>query len=191
MNERYKHYYKGKGILIGLGALVLIGLCLMLCFGAAAFTMMQRGPAYGTMPYVQPPVGEEGGVAPPVYHGPGFFGGGRHGGFGPFGLFFFGVGMFFKLLFFGLVLFLLIGLVKRFCFGWHWCPPYWGKPPQGEEGEDQPHFVRGPWAWHHRHHRHWGPFPWCEPGPEPESGDEEAEGEPNSEPNNEPDAAAE
>lgn len=172
MDERFRD----KRIWIGLGALVLIGLCLMLCFGAMAFTMMQRGPAYGAVPYVQPPVGEEGGAVPPAYYGPGPFGRGQHGGFfGPFGFLFFGVGMIFKLLFFGLILLLLIGLVKRFCYHGHphWWPPYWGKPPEGEEGEDRPHFVRGPWAWHHRG-KHWGPFPWCEP--EPGS----AEGEPDT-----------
>ncbi len=178
MNESYKHH-KSKGIVVGLGALALMGLCLMLCFGGAAFTMMHRGSVYGAMPYVQPPAGEEGGVAPPVYHGPGFSGRGFHGGFGPFGLLFFGVGMIFKLLFCGLVLFLFIGLVKWFCHGgpWFWRPPYWGKPPQGEEGENNSPFVRGPWAWHH-HGRHWGPFSWCGPTPEPESGGQEAEGEP-------------
>ena len=168
MDERFR----GKRVWIGLGALVLIGLCLMLCFGAMAFTM--RGPVYGAVPYVQPPAGAEGGAAPPLYYVPTPFGWGLHGGFGPFGLLFLGVGMIFKLLFLGLILFLLIGLVKRFCYGGPhpWGPPFWGKPPEGEEGENKPRTGWGPWAWH-CHSKHWGPPP---SGAAPEPGG--AEGEP-------------
>jgi len=161
--------FRGKKLWIGLGALAIVFLCLMLCgLGAMAMVTTSRGPV------VQPPAGEEGAAPPPTHYGHGPLGMGRSVGWGPFGILSFGLGLLFKLLFFGLLLLLLIGLAKRLFWGHRaWCPPYWGQPPEGKEGEDKPYAAWGPWAWAWYQCKHWGPPPWR--GSEPEPSDEEGE----------------
>lgn len=161
MDERFR----GKGLLVGFGALAIIFLCLMMCgFGAIATMGGARAPVY-----VQPPPGEEGAAPPPAYYGHGPAGVGRHGTFGPFGLIFGAIGALLKLAFFGLLLLLLLGLVKRVFFGHrHWGPPPWGKPPEGKEWKGRPHGRWGPWAWH-CHGKYW------EQEGEPAEGEDESD----------------
>jgi hypothetical protein len=154
-----EYFGKHKGW-IGLGALAIILLCVMMCALGAFFMLATRsGPAYGVVPQVQAPAGEEGAAPPAVtyyHHGP--LGMGRGGAFSPFGFLF-------KLLFGGLILLLLFGLVMRLFWGRrHWAPYYQGKPPK--EWKGKPHGMWGPWAWHH----HGGPW-----GPEAEPADEETD----------------
>lgn len=162
MDERFrkhKHWF-------GLGALLLIFLCIMLCaFGALATMFTRSAPGYGAVPYVQAPAVEEGAAPPATYQGHGPLG--RHSGFGPLGLIGAGIGLIFKLLLFGLLLVLLLGLVRRIFWGHRWsyghwgppCPP--GAPPRGDKGADAPASGWGPPPWHH-HGKHWGPPPWCQ-----------------------------
>jgi hypothetical protein len=169
MDERFRD----KRHWIGLGALVIVFLCVALCalgaMGTVGMSMMRSETAY-----VQPPAGEEGAVPPPTYHGHGPLG--RFGGTGPFHVLGFGIKLIFGLLFFGLLALLLIGLVKRLFWGhrWGWAP-YGGRPPKGKKGEGKSD-AWGPWGWHH-HRKHWGPPPWW--AAEPEASGEE--GEPDAE----------
>jgi hypothetical protein len=92
MDERFR----GKGIWIGLGALVIIFLCLMMCgFGAMVTMATRSSSAYGVVPQVQPPTAEEASAAPPAYYGHGPVGMGRHGGFSPIRFVFLGGGLLF------------------------------------------------------------------------------------------------
>lgn len=179
--RRNRHWF-------GLGALLIIFLCVALCgLGAMATMFTRSAPGYGAMPYVQPPAGEEGapsvdGVAPPpTYYGHGPLGMGRAGHTGPFGFLFGAVGFLLKLAFLGLLMLLLLGLAKWLFWGgrhWghgHWgppCPP--GKPWKGKkgEGESEDDAEWGPQAWR-RHFKHWGPPPWW--GPEAEQAGQEDE----------------
>jgi hypothetical protein len=171
--RRNKHWF-------GLGALLIIFLCVALCgLGAMATMFTRSAPNYGAVPYVQPPAVEEGVAPPATYYGHGPLG--HHGGWGPFGIIGMGIGLIFKLLFFGLLVLLLLGLVKRLFWGHrHWGHGYWGPPcPPGKpwkgttgESEDESHAEWGPRAWH-RHFKHWGPPPWW--GPEPKTPDSTSE----------------
>jgi hypothetical protein len=168
MDERLRE----KKHWIVLGALAIVFLCVLLCaLGAFGMLVVRSGPAY-----VQPPTGEEGVVPPTMYHGRGPLSMGQYGGWGPFGIIGFGFSLLFKLAFFGLLLLLLFGLIRRLFWGRrHPWPPYWGKPPQGKEGEKGSGAAWGPWAWHH-HRKHWGPHPgW---GAEPEPAGREGEPDP-------------
>lgn len=138
MDERFR----GRGIWVAAGGLAIIFLCLMLCaMGAMATMFLRQGPAYGVVPQIQAPAGEDGGVAPPITYGPVV---GRPAGYGPFGLIGAGIGLLFRLAFFGLLLLLLLGLVRRLFWGpRHWHHRHPGKPPKGK-----PYPGWGPWAWH-------------------------------------------
>jgi len=163
MDERLK----GKGLLVGFGALAIVLLCLMMCGFGAMFTMSgARAPVY-----VQPPAVEEGAVPPPASYGHNPLHMGRHGATGPLGFVFGAIGGLFKLAFLGLLLLLLLGLVKRvFCGHRFWGPMHWGhmpggphhrgKPPEGKEWKGKPHGMWGPWAWHCHGH-------YAEPGGKP------------------------
>jgi hypothetical protein len=164
-----------KKVWIAGGGLAILFLCVLACgLMFMAFAVTHAGSAYGVVPYVQPPAGEESGeAAPPIQYGYGPFGMGRHSGFGPMGFLSFGIGLVFKLLLFGLLFLLLLGLIKRIAWGhlaWHHMYRY--GPPKGKEGEGKPQAAWGPWAWH-RHRAHWGPPPWW--GPAPEAAGEEGE----------------
>ena len=171
--RRNKHWF-------GLGALLIIFLCVALCgLGAMATMFTRSAPGYGAVPYVQPPAAEEGAAPPATYYGHGPLG--HHGGGGLFGIIGAGIGLIFKLAFFGLLLLLLLGVVKRIFWGHHfgryahWGPPSPpGKPWPGKkgEGESRDYAQWGPHAWH-RHFKHWGPPPWW--GPEAEAARQEDE----------------
>lgn len=146
MDERFK----GKGLWIGLGALVIVFLCIGLC-ALGAMGMMFTRTSVAPVPYV-PQVTEDGAVPPPVYQGHGPIGMGRLGHAGPFGFFGGVIGFFFKLAFFGLILLLFLGLIKRICWGpRHWRYAHPGKPPTPEEWKKWKHKHHGwgpPWTWH-------------------------------------------
>ena len=168
MDERFR----GKGLLIGLGAMAIVFLCILLCGMGAMFA----GPR--SQVYVQPPVAQESSAPPPppALYGHGPAGVGRYGVAGPLGFIFGAIGALFKLAFLGLLLLLGLGLVKRFFFGHRcWGPPPGWKPPEAQEGEGKAYAAWGPRAWH-RYHRHWGPPPWWAAPSEPDAeGDEPGE----------------
>lgn len=163
---------------IGLGALVIIFLCVALCgLGAMATLFFRGGPTAGAVPYVQPPAGEVAQAAPPVVYGHSPMG---IGWSSPLGFIGGAIGLLFRLAFFGLLLLLLIGLVKRLFWGPRWGSHHWaahhpGMPPRGKPWKGAPHSQWGPpWAWR------------CAPQPgeaEPAAGSESDEPE-------EPDATA-
>jgi len=156
MNE----HFRGKRLWIGLGALALVALCVVLCVGAAAFSALHSGQGHRAVLDVQPNAGQEGGAVAPNYHGPFGWGMDRTRGFGPVRLLLRAGLCALPLLFFGLVLFLVVGLVRRRCWGrGHWGSPPGAQPPEGEN-------RGGPWAWHHHGHP-WGPQPGSAPAPEP------------------------
>jgi hypothetical protein len=156
MDERFK----GKRLWIGLGALAIVGLCLMLFLGAmAAFAFQRHGSVHGMAPQVeqvQPPTTQEGGAVPQLPYGPGGWGMGRHRGLMPLRSLFLGVLCFLPLLFFGLIAVLAVGLARRRC---------WGRWSEAEEGPRGTRGPCGPGAWHH-HGWHWGPPPGWGPPPE-------------------------
>jgi hypothetical protein len=158
MDERFR----GKVHWVALGVAAIVFLCVMLCALGVFSMLLIRSDAV----YVQPSTGEEG-AAPPASYGP--FQAGHYAHWEPFGIIGAGLSLAFKLLLFGLLLLLFFGLFKRLLWGHrYWCPPYWSKPPKGQEGEGKPGSAWGPWTWHHHHHRpHWGPPPGWAPRSEP------------------------
>lgn len=166
MDERFR----GKGLWFGLGAVVLISLCLLLMCGAA-FALL--APSRVAPVYVQPPAASEGAVQPPV----------TYYGLSPLGGLFEGVRMLFRLAFMGLLLLLLLGVVRRLSWGpHHWRPHYWAQGSSGPGSEGQPGGEarpRAPWDW--RWHHHWGPPPWCGPAPEHAAGEGKVPGAPEAE----------
>ena len=156
MNEQFR----GKRLWIGLGALALVGLCVMMCLGAAAFFALHSGQGHRAMLDAPPSAGQEEGTVAPTNRGPFGWGMDRARGFGPARLLFRAGLCTVPLLFFGLIALLAVGLVRRRC----WAHGHWGSPPgaQPPEGENR----GGPFAWHHRGHP-WGPPPWSAPAPEP------------------------
>ena len=152
MNESFR----GKRLWIVLGALALIGLCLVLCLGAVAFFAMHSGQAHRVALDAQPTAVQEGGVVAPTYHGPFGWGMDRSRGFGPVRLLFKAGLCTLPLLFLGLIFVVVVCFARRRCWGHgHWGPPSGAQPPEGEN-------RGGPWAWHHHGHP-WGP----PPGPAP------------------------
>jgi hypothetical protein len=158
MDERFR----GKRLWIGLGALAIIGLCLMLFLGTmAAFVLLRSSSAYGTVPHmeqVQPPTGQEEGAVPQLRYGPGSWGIGRHHGRVRLGLLFMGALCVLPLLFFGLIALLAVGLARRRC---------WGRWSEGEGGSGGTCGPCRPGDWHH-HGWHWGPPP-EQPGDKPDT----------------------
>ena len=163
MNERFR----GKGLWIGLGALALVGLCVVLCLAAAAFFALRPGQVHRVALDVQPTAVQEEGAVPPTYRGPFGWGMDRSRGFGPVRLLFKAGLCILPLLFFGLIFVVVICVARRRCWGHgHWGPPPGAKSPDGQS-------PCGPWGW--RHHGHpWGPPPG--PAPEPPSEQGEPEG---------------
>lgn len=148
------------GLWIGLGALIIIAMCVMLT-GLGTLLMLRghSGPAQGMVPQVQAPATEQGGAVPAPYYSHHSMG--RFGGFGPLGFIGFGIRMIFRLVFFGLLLAVFVGLTKCLFWGrrhrWAHCH---GKAPEGEDEE------WGPMPWHGLH-KNWhrkiakhGPPPW-------------------------------
>ncbi|MBN1136082.1 MAG: hypothetical protein JXM73_05830 [Anaerolineae bacterium] len=156
MNE----HFRGKRLWIVLGALALVGLCLMLCLVAAAFAALHPGQSHRVVLDVQPTAVQEGDAAALTYQGPFGWGMDRPRSFGLVRRLF-RVGLCtLPLLFLGLILFLAFILVRRRCWG----REYWGAPPGSRppEGENR----GGPWAWH-KHSHPWAPPPGSVPAPEP------------------------
>lgn len=149
-------HVRGKRLWIVLGALALVGLCVVLCLAAAAFSVLHSGQSHRAALSVPPTAVQEGEAVAPTYQGPFGWGLDRPRGFGPARLLFRAGLCTLPLLFFGLIFVLAVCLVKRRCWGHgHWGPPPGFPPPEGGA-------RGGPWAWHHHGHR-WGP----PPGPAP------------------------
>ena len=158
MNE----HFRGKRLWIILGALALVGLCLVLCVGAVAFTTLRSGQGHRAVLEVQPAAVQEEGATAPTYHGPLGWGVDRPRRFGPLRLLLRAGLCILPLLFFGLIAFAVVCRVGRRCWGrGHWGPPPGAKPTEGEN-------RGGPWAWHHHGHP-WAPPPGPIPAPEPPS----------------------
>jgi len=164
---------RGKRLWIVLGALALVGLCLVLCLGAAAFFALHPGQGHRVALDAPSTAVQEGGAATPTYQGPFGWGMDRPRGFGPVRLLFRAGLCALPLLFFGLILFMVVCLARRRYWGHgHWGPPPGAQAPEGGK-------RGGPWAWHHHGH------PWGPPsGPAPEPPSEQGEPE-------EPDRAGE
>ncbi len=149
-------HVRGKRLWIVLGALALVGMCLVLCMAGAVFFAMRSGQGHTAVLNVQPPAVQEGDASAQTYQGPFGWGTDRPRGFGPVRLLFKAGLCALPLLFFGLICVSAVCLARRRCWGHgHWGPPPGFQPPEGEN-------RGGPWAWH-RHGHLWGPGPAPEP----------------------------